>query len=97
MDISNIVKPVYSVPGPGHIAAQGTREQLGRLDRNIDAVANQDDSQSSDSSKQYALVEQHEIVNAVRANTKSLQIANQAIGTLVNITDKSRTPEAAPG
>ena len=85
MDIFNITKPVYSAPDPGRIATEGIREQLGRLDRNVDAIAIQSDSHFNDSSKQFALVEQHEIVNAVRANAKSLQVANQVVGTLLDI------------
>ena len=36
-------------------------------------------------SRDYALVEQHEIVRAIRANAKSLEVTNQTIGTILDI------------
>ncbi len=81
MDISNIARPT----DPGRIAARGIDQQLGRLERNVDTIAQQSDSHVNNSSKQYALVEQHEIVNAVRANARSLQVSNQVVGTLLDI------------
>lgn len=81
MNITSIVKQTYSTPAASSIAAQGIRQQLGRLDQNIAEVA----GAGNDGSRTHALLEQQQIVHAVAANAKSLQLANQTIGTLLDI------------
>ena len=86
MNISLPAKPLYPVPDAGRSAADGIREAMRRFERNVAEVARGEDSQSqAPGSRDYALVEQQEIVRAVRANAKSLQTANQTLGTILDI------------
>ena len=72
-----------AIPDASRSAVEGIREQLHRLDRNVAEVAS---AESSDAfARERALVEQHEIVRAVRANARSLEAANQALGTIIDI------------
>jgi len=67
-------------------AVEGIRTQEQRLERNITEVARNEDAQSHDAGSQdRALIEQGEIVQAVQANARSLEAANQRIGTIVDI------------
>ena len=85
-----------NITGPGeaqdpasdasNIAAEGIREQLTRLDQNVAEVARGESSDSlASGSRDRALVEQAEIVRAVRANARSLEASNQVIGTILDI------------
>ena len=57
-----------------------------RLDQNVAEVAKGEGSDSfATGSRDRALVEQQEIVQAVRANARSLQASNQALGTIIDI------------
>jgi len=86
MNISGSNKPLYPIPDANRSAIEGIQKQFERLDRNVAEVAraNGDDSQAF-GSRDRALVEQQEIVNAVRANARSLEAANETIGTLLDI------------
>ena len=67
-------------------AVDGIRESLNRLDRNVAEVAQGESSESLAAGfRDRALVEQHEIVHAVRANARSLEAANQTVGTILDI------------
>ena len=67
-------------------AVEGIRTQEQRLERNVTEVARNEDTQSQNAgSRDRALVEQGEIVQAVKANAKSLEAANQRVGTLIDI------------
>lgn len=67
-------------------AAEGIRTQEQRFERNVAEVANNNEAQARDSSSQdRALIEQREIVQAVQANARSLEVASERIGTLVDI------------
>ena len=81
MNISNIANSTYPIAAASSLAAEGIRQQLGRLDQNIAEVA----GARSDGSRTVALLQQQQIVHAVAANAKSLQLANQAIATLLDI------------
>ncbi len=86
MNISGTSTAQYTTADTTGSAEQGIREQLTRLDQNVNEVARAESSDSFDSgSRDRALVEQHEIVRAVRANARSLEAANQAIGTIIDI------------
>lgn len=85
----NITAPVNSpnpIPDASRSAAEGIRQQLTRLDQNVAEVARGESSDTfAPGSRERALVEQQQIVLAVRANAKSLEAANQAIGTILDI------------
>ncbi len=86
MNITGTPNSPYTTTDAGHSAAEGIREQLTRLDQNVAQVARGENSDSlASGSRERALVEQSEIVRAVRANARSLEAANQAIGTIIDI------------
>jgi hypothetical protein len=86
MNIPSAPNTTTILPSADNSAAQGIRTQEQRFERNVAEVARNEDTQTRDSSSQdRALVEQGEIVQAVRANARSLEAANQRIGTLVDI------------
>ncbi len=67
-------------------AAEGIRTQEQRFERNVAEVAGSDSAKSHNADMQdRALVEQGEIVRAVKANARSLETSNQLVGTLVDI------------
>ena len=86
MNVINPAKPLYPIPDESTSAVEGIREQLNRLERNVAEVARPESSDTfAPGSRERALVEQNEIVNAVRANARSLEVANQTVGTLIDI------------
>jgi hypothetical protein len=86
MNITSTPRPQYAIPEASRSAVEGIREQLQRLDQNVAEVARGDGSESfAPGSRDRALVEQNEIVLAVRANARSLEAANQALGTIIDI------------
>ncbi len=86
MNVTSPVKSPYAIPEASRSAVEGIREQLTRLDQNVAEVARGEGSGSfAPGSRDRALVEQQEIVLAVRANAKSLEAANQALGTIIDI------------
>ena len=67
-------------------AVEGIRTQEELLERNVTEVARSESAESHDtSSRDRALTEQNEIVQAVQANARSLEAANERIGTLVDL------------
>ena len=86
MNIPSTPNTTTLLPSADNSAAQGIRTQEQRFERNVAEVARNQDSQTHDSNSQdRALLEQGEIVRAVRANARSLEAANERIGTLVDI------------
>ena len=86
MNVINPVKPMYPVPDATRSAVEGIREQISRLDKNVTEVARAENSDDfSPGSRDRALVEQNEIVSAVRANARSLEVANETLGTLLDV------------
>ena len=86
MNISGPAKTLYPIPDMSRTAAEGIKEQVKRLQRNAAEVASAESMNNfSPGSLAHALVEQREIVLAVRANARSLEAANQAIGTILDI------------
>ena len=74
------------IPDANRSAVEGIREQLERLDRNVAQVAQEEGSDAfAPGSRDRALVEQGEIVRAVRANARSLEASNQVLGTIIDI------------
>ncbi|MCP4494172.1 MAG: hypothetical protein GY820_43740 [Gammaproteobacteria bacterium] len=67
-------------------ATEGIRAPEQRFERNVAEVAGSDSVKSHDADTQdRALVEQGEIVRAVKANARSLVTSNQLVGTLVDV------------
>jgi hypothetical protein len=86
MNITGPGQPQYTTPDASSSAVEGIREQLTRLEQNVNEVAQGESSDSlASGSRDRALVEQGEIVRAVRANARSLEASNQVIGTLLDI------------
>ena len=86
MNITGPNKPIYAIPDASRSAVEGIREQLQRLDQNVAEVARGENSDSfTPGSRDRALVEQTEIVRAAKANARSLEAANQALGTIIDI------------
>jgi hypothetical protein len=86
MNITGPGQPQYTTPDASGSALEGIREQLTRLDQNVAEVAHGESSDSlASGSHDRALVEQGEIVRAVRANARSLEASNQVIGTILDI------------
>ncbi len=86
MNVSGVNKPPPVAADPAATAADGIREQVERLQRNVAEVARgEQGDETSASTRDQALVEQQEIVRAVRANAKSLETANEVLGTILDI------------
>ena len=86
MNITDSARPQYTNSDAARSAVEGIREQLTRLDQNVAEVAQDENSDAfAPGSRDRALVEQNEIVNAVRANARSLEASNQALGTIIDI------------
>ncbi|MDH3220715.1 MAG: hypothetical protein OEO19_14370 [Gammaproteobacteria bacterium] len=84
----NTIPPAkpYAPVDASRNAADGIREQLSRLDRNVAEVARGENASSfAVGGRDRALVEQTEIVRATRANARSLEVANQVLGTIIDI------------
>lgn len=86
MNVSGVNKPPQAVADPAATAADGIREQVDRLQRNVAEVARGErGDETSAGNRDRALVEQQEIVRAVRANARSLETANEVVGTILDI------------
>jgi hypothetical protein len=86
MNIQNPVNYIPTVASASSTAVEGIQVQEERLDRNVTEAARAENSNASDSGTQdRALVEQSEIVRAVQANARSLEIASENLGTLLDI------------
>ena len=86
MNISNPVNVNPTVASASSTAVEGIQVQEERLDRNVIEAARAENTNAHDAGTQdQALVEQSEIVRAVQANARSLEAANENIGTLLDI------------
>ncbi len=86
MNISGVSSSTTLIPSATNSAADGIRTQEQRFERNVAEVSSNNQTQARDANSQdRALIEQHEIVQAVQANARSLEAASQRIGTLVDI------------
>ncbi len=86
MNINSPANSSHAIPEASRSAVEGIREQLTRLDQNVAEVARNEGSDSfAPGSRDRALVEQQEIVQAVRANARSLEVANKTLGTIIDI------------
>ena len=86
MDISNSVRSSQILPSATSSAVEGINTQQRQLDRNVEQIAQGQGADANNShSQNRALVEQQQIVTAVQANARSLEAANQRLGTLIDI------------
>ncbi|MFT5658511.1 MAG: hypothetical protein ACI9KN_001792 [Gammaproteobacteria bacterium] len=86
MEVSSPVKSPQILPSATSSAAEGLRTQQQRLERNVEQVAQGQGADAKNTiSRDRALVEQQQIVTAVQANARSLEVANQRLGTLIDI------------
>ena len=83
MNVSGVSKPPHPPADPAATAAEGIRQQVEQLERNVAEVARDEQSDGTAAgSRERALVEQQEIV---RANARALESANEAVGTILDI------------
>ncbi len=86
MTAINTNSPLYQLADARQGAVEGIHQQLTRLDQNVAEVARTESGDTfSPGSRDRAIVEQNEIVLAVRANARSLQASSQALGTIIDI------------
>lgn len=87
MDISNSARvPSPILPSATNSAVEGINTQQQLLDRNVEQVAQGQGADARNTNSQdRALVEQQQIVTAVQANARSLEAANERLGTLIDI------------
>lgn len=86
MNIPSIPNTPPIVASSTQSAVEGIRTQEEILERNVTEVARNESAESHDtSSRDRALTEQSEIVQAVQANARSLEAANERIGTVVDL------------
>ncbi len=72
MNIPSTQNAATILPSANNSAAEGIRTQEQRFERNVAEVARNESTQTRDSSSQdRALIEQGEIVQAVKANARS--------------------------
>ena len=86
MEVSNSVRPSQILPSATSSAVEGINTQQQLLDRNVDQIAK---GQGADAKSSYSqsrtLVEQQQIVTAVQANARSLEAANERLGSIIDI------------
>ena len=76
MDISSVANNAYL----------GLQLQQQRLNENVAQVASVESASGRDTRTQdRALMEQIEIISALRANARSLEVSQERIGTLIDI------------
>lgn len=86
MDISSSVRSPQILPSATTSAVEGINTQQQLLERNVEQVAEGQSADAKNSNSQdRALVEQQQIVTAVQANARSLEAANERLGTLIDI------------
>ena len=86
MNITGPAQLQYQTSDASNSAIVTIREQLTGLERNVVEVAQGESNDSLDlGSRDRALIEQGEIVRAVRANARSLEASNQVIDTILDI------------
>jgi hypothetical protein len=86
MDISSSVRSPQILPTATTSAVEGINTQQQLLERNVEQVAEGRGADAQNTNSQdKALVEQQQIVTAVQANARSLEAANERLGTVINI------------
>lgn len=86
MEISGSTRSVNTLADAKRSAVDGIRDQLHRLQQNTHAVARDEPGAPfAVGTQERALVEQHEILRAVKANARSLEVSNQVLGTIIDI------------
>lgn len=86
MNIPSSTNQISTVPSATTSAREGLRAQDKIFERNVVEVAQPGNSNAHDiDSRDKALVEQKEIVQAVQANARSLEAGNESVGTLIDL------------
>jgi hypothetical protein len=86
MDISSSVRAPQITPSVTTSAVEGINTQLQLLERNVEQVAAGQGAEAQNTNSQdRGLVEQQQIVTAVQANARSLEAANERLGTVIDI------------
>lgn len=86
MDISSSVRSPQILPAVTTSAIEGINTQQQLLERNVEQVAEGQGTEAQNTNSQdRALVEQQQIVTSVQANARSLEAANERLGTMIDI------------
>jgi hypothetical protein len=74
-------------------AVEGINIHQQLLERNVEQVAEGADARNTNSQDR-AIVEQQQIVTTVQANARSLEVANERLGTVIDIKTWSSRPKS---
>ena len=86
MDISSSVRSPQIIPSVTTSAVEGINTQQQLLERNVEQVSEGQGAEAQNTNSQdKGLVEQQQIVTAAQANARSLEAANERLGTLIDI------------
>ena len=86
MDISSSVRSPQIIPSVTTSAVEGINTQQQLLERNVEQVSEGQGAEAQNTnSHDKGLVEQQQIVTAAQANARSLEAANERLGTLIDI------------
>ncbi len=83
MNISNTDYNSFAHSSAIQSASAGIEQQQKRLQRNVEEVAQ--GNAANTEARDRALIEQNEIVQNARANARSLEVANQMVGSIIDI------------
>jgi hypothetical protein len=86
MNISNSTVSTSILADPGRSAVEGIRNEEQRFVRNVEEIAKTTGTTTqNEPDLDKALVEQIDIQNAFNANARSLEVASQLAGTIIDI------------
>ena len=86
MDISSSGRSPQIIPSVTTSAVEGINTQQQLLERNVEQVSEGQGAEAQNTNSQdKGLVEQQQIVTAAQANARSLEAANERLGTLIDI------------
>ena len=86
MDISSSVRSPQILPSVTTSAVEGINTQQQLLERNIEQVSEGQGAEAKNTNSQdKGMAEQQQMVTAVQANARSLEAANERMGTLIDI------------
>jgi hypothetical protein len=86
MDISSSVRSPQIFPSVTTSAVEGINTQQQLLERNVEQASEGQGAEAQNTNSQdKGMAEQQQIVTAVQANARSLEAANERMGTLIDI------------
>jgi hypothetical protein len=86
MDISSSVRSPQILPSVTTSAVEGINTQQQLLERNVEQASEGKGAEAQNTNSQdKGMAEQQQMVTAVQANARSLEAANERMGTLIDI------------